>query len=76
MTAVYDFKNKEYAYIFDEHYVEPIEDGVLNLNLFEMKISTEDEVVTGGTATRTVSRTMSRRTDNGINIDINNYFGL
>ena len=76
LTAVYDFKNKEYAYIFDEHYVEPIEDGVLNLNLFEMKISTEDEVVTGGTATRTVSRTMSRRTDNGINIDINNYFGL
>lgn len=79
LKAVYDFKNKEYAYMFDEHYIEPIENGVLNLNLFEMKISTEEEVVTGGTATRTVSRTMSRRNanpDNSINIDINNYFGV
>lgn len=79
LTAVYDFKNKEYAYMFDEHYIEEIKDGVLNLNLFEMKISSEEEAVTSGTVTRTVSRAMLRRNanlDNGINIDINNYFGL
>lgn len=79
LTAVYDFKNKEYAYMFDERYVSEIKDGLLNLNLFEMKISNEDEAITGGTVTRRVSRTMSRRNvniDNGIDIDINNYFGL
>lgn len=79
LYAVYDFKNKEYAYMFDEHYIEEIKDGVLNLNLFEMKISSEEEAITGGTVTKAVSRAMLRRNanlDNGINIDINNYFGL
>ncbi len=85
LIAVYDFKNKEYAYMFDERYIEPIEDGVLNLNLFEMKISNEESSVTGGTATRSYARTAPTRTlrsmsrtnyDDGTNIDINNYFGL
>lgn len=85
LYAVYDFKNKEYAYMFDEHYIEPIEDGVLNLNLFEMKISNEENTVTGETATRSFTRTAPTRTlrgisranyDDSINIDINNYFGL
>lgn len=38
LYAVYDFKNKEYGYVFDDRYVKVDEDGVLNLNLFEMKI--------------------------------------
>jgi hypothetical protein len=46
LYAVYDFKNKEYAYIFDERYIEPIEDGILNLNLFEMKIQNEENTKT------------------------------
>ena len=43
LDAVYDFKNKEYAYVFDNRYIGNIEDGVLNLNLFEMKISSDNE---------------------------------
>ena len=46
LTAVYDFKNKEYVYMFNESYIEPIEDGVLNLNLFEMKIQNEEDTKT------------------------------
>ena len=46
LKAVYDFKNKEYAYMFNEDYIEPIEDGVLNLNLFEMKIQNEENTET------------------------------
>lgn len=41
LYAVYDFKNKEYGYVFDERYVKVGKDGVLNLNLFEMKIKDE-----------------------------------
>ena len=45
--AVYDFKNKEYAYVIDNRYLtttasnELYNNGVLNLNLFEMKIMDE-----------------------------------
>ena len=38
LYAVYDFKNKEYAYVFDERYVRMDENNNINLNLFEIKI--------------------------------------
>jgi hypothetical protein len=42
LYAVYDFKNKEYAYVFDERYVDvDDENGVVNLNLFELKVKDE-----------------------------------
>lgn len=41
LYAVYDFNNKEYGYVFDSRYVSENEDGVINLNLFEMKIKDE-----------------------------------
>lgn len=40
LYAVYDFKNKEYAYTFDERYVKII-NGIANLNLFEIKIKSD-----------------------------------
>ena len=40
LYAVYDFKNKEYAYVFDKRYVT-VEDGIASLNLFELKIKDE-----------------------------------
>jgi len=49
LYAVYDFKNKEYAYVFDDRYFieqsrkKIYSDGVVNLNLFEMKIKNEDK---------------------------------
>ena len=43
LYAVYDFKNKEYAYVFDNRYTTVDEDNKLILNLFELKIATEDE---------------------------------
>ena len=43
LYAVYDFKSKEYAYVFDDRYVDVDEDGIVNLNLFEMKIKDEDK---------------------------------
>jgi hypothetical protein len=70
LYAVYDFKNKEYAYVFDENYIGKIENGVLNLNLFEMKISSEEMV---NTTTKVASRKSS---DGGTTIDINDYFEL
>lgn len=44
--AVYDFINKEYAYVFDDRYVDIEEDDAItyvNLNLFELKIMDESE---------------------------------
>jgi hypothetical protein len=46
LYAVYDFKNKEYGYIFDSRYVEADCNGVLNLNLFEMKVMNDEETPT------------------------------
>lgn len=40
LYAVYDFKNKEYAYVFDKRYVT-VEDGIASLNLFELKLKDE-----------------------------------
>ena len=48
LYAVYDFKNKEYAYVFDDRYFikeskdKIYNDGVVNLNLFETKIQNEE----------------------------------
>jgi hypothetical protein len=47
LYAVYDFKNKEYAYIFDDRYFTEYSrnkiynDGIVNLNLFELKVKDE-----------------------------------
>lgn len=43
LYAVYDFKNKEYAYVFDNRYVKVDDNGIANLNLFEMKIKNDDK---------------------------------
>ena len=43
LYAVYDFEKKEYGYVFDSRYVKQDENGVLNLNLFEMKIMNESQ---------------------------------
>lgn len=43
LYAVYDFKNKEYAYVFDSRYVKEDDDDVINLNLFELKIANDDD---------------------------------
>lgn len=46
LYAVYDFEKKEYGYVFDSRYVnqdEISDEGILNLNLFEMKIMDESQ---------------------------------
>jgi len=43
LYAVYDFEHKEYGYVFDSRYVTQDCNGVINLNLFEMKIANESE---------------------------------
>lgn len=42
LYAVYDFKNKEYAYVFDTRYVGDITDNTVTLNLFELKVKNEE----------------------------------
>jgi hypothetical protein len=42
LYAVYDFKNKEYGYVFDNRYVM-IKDNVVTLNLFEAKIMNDTD---------------------------------
>ena len=51
LYAVYDFKNKEYAYCFDSRYVS-IDKGTntASLNLFELKIRDDSE--SGSTSER------------------------
>ena len=44
LYAVYDFKKKEYGYVFDSRYVSVDDDNTVNLNLFEMKIKSEETV--------------------------------
>ena len=49
LYAVYDFKNKEYGYVFDNRYIsqEKQNKGVIELNLFELKVMDESgEAVT------------------------------
>ena len=42
LYAVFDYKNKEYAYVFDNRYVK-VENGVAVINLFEVKIKDESD---------------------------------
>lgn len=72
LYAVYDFKEKEYAYVFDERYINPPvdSDGRVVLNLFELKIAyeTEDADTTKANAERN-NVTMGRGTKSLININ-------
>lgn len=67
LYAVYDFKKKEYAYVFDERYVTPPAsgDGRVVLNLFELKIAYE--TAEGDTERKNV--TMGRGTKSLINVN-------
>ena len=60
LYAVYDFKNKEYAYVFDNRYVS-MDNGIVNLNLFEMKIM--EETGSGTTSTSIIDINEQFRTD-------------
>ena len=40
LYAVYDYKHKQYAYVFDDRYVV-MEDNKVILNMFEIKIENE-----------------------------------
>lgn len=60
LYAVYDFKNKEYAYVFDKRYVS-MDNGIVNLNLFEMKIM--EETGSGTTSTSIIDINEQFRTD-------------
>lgn len=60
LYAVYDFKNKEYVYVFDDRYIS-MENGIVNLNLFEMKIM--EETSSGTTSTSIIDINEQFRTD-------------
>ena len=60
LYAVYDFKNKEYAYVFDNRYIS-MDNGIVNLNLFEMKIM--EETGSGTTSTSIIDINEQFRTD-------------
>lgn len=42
LYAVYDYKNNEYVYVFDDRYVK-VEDGIAVLNLYEVKVMDESD---------------------------------
>jgi hypothetical protein len=70
LYAVYDYKNKEYAYVFDDRYVstEKTDDGVtyVSLNLFELKLKDESEEAPIGS--------MIRKTQERYVVDVNEQF--
>ena len=61
LYAVYDFKNKEYAYVFDNRYIS-MDNGIINLNLFEMKIK-EDTDTSAASTTAVIDINEQFRTD-------------
>ena len=61
LYAVYDFKNKEYVYVFDTRYIS-MDNGIVNLNLFEMKIK-EDTSTESTTNTAVIDINEQFRTD-------------
>lgn len=61
LYAVYDFKNKEYAYVFDDRYIS-MDNGIVNLNLFEMKIK-EDTDTSAASTTAVIDINEQFRTD-------------
>lgn len=49
LYAVYDFKNKEYAYVFDDRYIDTQllhDEHKIRLNLFELKVKNESTTTT------------------------------
>ena len=68
LYAVYDFINKEYAYVFDSRYVSVI-DGVVNLNLFEMKIMDESQQQATDAEREDIMRNMQRRAIINVNTE-------
>ena len=54
MYAMYDFKNKEYVYVFDDRYVDITEDGIAKINLFELKIKNDENAEAATRATATI----------------------
>ena len=73
LYAVYDFKEKEYAYVFDERYVTPPAsgDGRVVLNLFELKIADESSMTP--TDKERENLTMGRPKRAVININKNQF---
>jgi len=69
LYAVYDFRNKEYGYVFDSRYVEVNENGEINLNLFELKVQNED--TTYENEQIDISHNMQRKAN--ININTNQF---
>lgn len=61
LYAVYDFKSKEYVYVFDDRYVS-MNNGVVDLNLFEMKIK-EDTDTSAASTTAVIDVNKQFRTD-------------
>ena len=76
LYAVYDFRNKEYAYVFDERYIEPPRKkdkqgrrGRVILNMFELKIADESSTTPSDAETERENVTMGRTTKALININ-------
>lgn len=64
LYAVYDFKHKQYAYVFDDRYVSE-NNGKIVLNMFELKVKDED------TATLDTRAAVRNNNIERANIDIN-----
>ena len=58
LYAVYDFRNKEYGYVFDDRYINVNGDGTVTLNLFEIKIM-EDNDPSSDYGTAVINNTFS-----------------
>lgn len=73
LYAVYDFKHKEYAYVFDSRYVE-VKDGVAKLNLFEPKYRDESGDLDQDTRKEIQKKITNGKTDKyAININTNQF---
>lgn len=64
LYAVYDFKDKQYAYVFDSRYIQPNGDKLI-FDMFEIKIADEN------TATNSERAQVRNNDINRANIDVN-----
>ena len=73
LYAVYDFKNKEYAYVFDNRYVTIGENNVVTLNLFELKVQNEEIPATEATidSVRAIQREITMKQQVTAKINVN-----
>lgn len=72
LYAVYDFKNKEYAYVFDSRYVRA-ESKIVTLNLFELKVQNEEIPATASIDyVKAIQRTITMKKQPTAKININN----